>query len=100
VRVAGTGGGALLDEHGKEGVEAAKQWVSAVGGQAGDDAGAGGARQNQLVPLRRAVHWLAKSRPRPRPIPTAVPHQVGHVYRRRRVSSVSGVSDLCFKRFI
>jgi hypothetical protein len=67
VLVASARGGALLDEHGEEGVEAAEQRVSATGGQACDGVGAGGARQNQLVALRRAVHWPPKPRPRSRP---------------------------------
>jgi hypothetical protein len=69
VRVASAGEVALLDEHGEEGVEEVEQWVDAVGGQAGDGAGAGGARQNQLMALRRIVHRAAKPRPKPRPIP-------------------------------
>jgi hypothetical protein len=67
VRVAGTGGGALLDEHSEEGVEAAKQWVRAAG--EGDGARAGGARQNQLVALRLAVHHSPPQSPPGRPWP-------------------------------
>ena len=63
MQVAGTGGGALLDEHDEQGVEAAKQRVGATGGQAR----AGGALQNQLAALRRAVHRPAEATPHPPP---------------------------------
>jgi hypothetical protein len=59
VRVAGIGGD-LLDERGEKGVERSK--VDATGGQAGDGAGAGGAQQNQLATLHRAMHPPAKPR--------------------------------------
>jgi hypothetical protein len=56
VRITNARGGALLDEHGEESIEAVEQRIGAVSEQAGDDVGAGGARQNQLAALRRAVH--------------------------------------------
>jgi hypothetical protein len=43
VRVTGAGGGALLDKHGKEGIEVVEQRVGAAGGQAADAAGEDGA---------------------------------------------------------
>jgi hypothetical protein len=69
VWVAGAGGGALLGEHDEEGVEAAEQRVDAAGGQAGDGTGAGGAQQNQLTALCRAVHRPTKPWSRSRSIP-------------------------------